>query len=116
MIVCYDFMLVRSPLGCKKLCFECTWWVLEQQEAKCLMDEHRVEHVFMNPKTINMEQLFGRFDSISHEWRDGWCFRELNRAPVVKTTNYFNYIFMCDLFYSAIFLKGLQFDFSDSGD
>lgn len=80
------------------------------------MDEHRVEHVFMNPRTITMEQLCGRFDSISHEWSDGWCFRELNRAPVVKTTNHFNYIFMCDLFYSAIFLKSLQFDFSDSGD
>lgn len=79
------------------------------------MDECRVEHVFMHPRAMTMEQLYSRFDPISREWSNGWCFRE-NRSPVVKTTTHFNYIFMRGLFYSAIFLKGLQFDFSDSGD
>lgn len=80
------------------------------------MDEHRVEHVFLCLRTLTLEQLYGSFDPISHEWSYGWCFREQNRAPVVKTTNHFNYIFMRGLFYSAIFLKGLEFDFSDSED
>lgn len=109
-------MLMGSPLGYKKFFFECICWVLEQQEAKGLMDEHRVEHVFMRPRTITMEQLCGRFYSVSRERSNGWCFREKNRTPVVKTTNHFNYIFLCGLFDGAVFLKGLQFDSSGSGE
>jgi len=101
----YGFMLVGNPLRCKNLCFESTCWILEQQEVKCLMGEHRVKHIFMRVRTITMEQLYGRFDPISPEWRDGWCFREQSMAPVVKTTNHFNYIFMHGLFCSPIFLK-----------
>lgn len=115
-LVWYGFMLVESPLGYINLCFECACWILEQQEGKGVMAERSVEHVFICPRSITMKQLYGRFDPISHEWSNGWCFREQNRVPVVKTTNHFNYIFMRGLFYSAIFLKGLQFDFSDSGD
>lgn len=107
MLVWESFVLMGSPLGYKKFFFECICWALEQQEAIGLMDEHRVEHVFMRPRTITMEQLCGRFDSVSHERRNGWCFREKNGTPVVRTTNHFNFIFLCGLFYGAVFLKGL---------
>lgn len=39
-----------------------------------------------------------------------------NGTPVVKTTNHFNYIFLCGLFDGTVFLKGLQFDSSGSGE
>ncbi|KAG6928323.1 dynein, axonemal, heavy chain 7, partial [Chelydra serpentina] len=111
MLVRPGFMLVGSPVGGKTSALKVLAGVLEQLEAKGLMDEHRVEYVFIRPKAITMEQLYGRFDPVSHEWSDGRCFRKQNRAPVVKTTNHFSYIFVFSLFCSAIFQKGLPFDF-----
>ncbi|XP_068129764.1 dynein axonemal heavy chain 3-like [Hyperolius riggenbachi] len=71
MLVRHGFMLIGRPLAGKTSALKVLAGVLKDLEAKCLLDEHGVEYICINPKAVPIGQLYGSFDPVSHEWLDG---------------------------------------------
>ncbi|KAF6265404.1 dynein heavy chain 6 [Scenedesmus sp. NREL 46B-D3] len=79
-LVRHGLMIVGYSYSAKTSIYKTLATALGDLEAQGVMGEHKVHTRIINPKSITMGQLYGQFDPISHEWKDGVlakAFREM---------------------------------------
>ena len=86
MLVRHGLMIVGDSMGGKTTAYQILAEVLREikNDKDATIEEHGVIYRIINPKAINMGQLYGRFDPASHEWFDGVLantFREMAYTP-----------------------------------
>ncbi|MEW5313906.1 MAG: hypothetical protein WDW38_005438 [Sanguina aurantia] len=83
-VVRHGLMIVGLPFAGKTASYRALAEALALMEARGQEGQLRAEHHVINPKSITMGQLYGRFDPVTHEWTDGilaTTFRQLAANP-----------------------------------
>jgi dynein heavy chain len=70
-LVRHGLMIVGDPFSGKTCSLKVLANALTQLNAEGLMKECKTHISTINPKSITMNQLYGCFDDISHDWTDG---------------------------------------------
>ena len=71
-LVRHGLMIIGEAISGKTSAYKALAKTLGQlADQKLLPNEYGVTYDIINPKSITMGQLYGRFDPISHEWFDG---------------------------------------------
>lgn len=89
MLVRHGLMIVGTALGGKTQAYKVLAESLGDLSGirKATMREYRTVYRVINPKAIMLEQLYGSFDPVSHEWSDGVLantFREFAQSIAVE--------------------------------
>ena len=70
-LVRHGLMVVGMPFAGKTSIIKTLQGALTELNEKGLMEEMKTHIQIINPKSITMDQLYGSFDDISHDWTDG---------------------------------------------
>lgn len=64
-------MLVGETLSGKSSCMRVLIDTLNRLHSQGKTEYCNIEVTKCNPKAVNMDQLYGQFDPVSHDWTDG---------------------------------------------
>jgi dynein heavy chain len=70
-VVRHGLMVVGMPFSGKTMALKVLQGALTELNEKGLMNEMKTHVITINPKSITMNQLYGSFDEVSHDWSDG---------------------------------------------
>lgn len=87
MIVRHGFMLVGNPFGGKTSLLHLLAETLNLQN-KLDQGEEKVEYETVNPKALTINQLYGYFDDVLHEWVNGVIANTFRYAFVLHLYTY----------------------------
>jgi len=96
MVVRHGFMLVGKPFGGKTSLLHLLAETLNLQN-KLDQGEEKVEYETVNPKALTINQLYGYFDDVLHEWSNG------------VVANKFRYVFVFKFVCILLFFRCSKF-------